>query len=415
MMGNTTRKEKQGSGQTILPVMIAVLAITAFAFIFVINYESNENDGSVIGAPGDHNTGDIAVINAIIDNNGLAWTKSPADGSSVDPSWTGMIWSAADTNKRITELNISSKKLTGTLDLSGLTSLTYLSCGYNSLTSLNISGLTALEQLNGNNIGDLISIDVSTNTALEFLDCQYNNLTSLDVSKNTALKTLFCGGNKMTYVDLSNNTALNTLHCQNGKLTSLDVSNNTVLTGLNCTGNDLVWVNVTGCPLKDLDCSWNYLSGKSKVIGFTGTWDEETFVLGPQYTEIPLIFVKIAAFDIPASTTGKAITNIDVSKEVYGGTGPYQFSATGLPDGLTINCDTGVISGTPAKATAAGTATITVHDSAGTQAAKSITISYSDVSEAGGSDSNMLLYILIIAVIALAAFAAYWFFIRPKT
>jgi len=33
-------------------------------------------------------------------------------------------------------------------------------------------------------------------TALTYLNCGYNNLTSLDVSKNTALNTLYCDGNK---------------------------------------------------------------------------------------------------------------------------------------------------------------------------------------------------------------------------
>ena len=38
-----------------------------------------------------YNPGDIAVINAIIDNNGLNWTKAnPADGSYVPADWTGV-------------------------------------------------------------------------------------------------------------------------------------------------------------------------------------------------------------------------------------------------------------------------------------------------------------------------------------
>ena len=39
----------------------------------------------------------------------------------------------------------------------------------------------------------LTSFDVSKNTALTDLDCEYNQLTSLDVSKNTALTYLYCG------------------------------------------------------------------------------------------------------------------------------------------------------------------------------------------------------------------------------
>ncbi len=66
-------------------------------------------------------------------------------------------------------------------------------------------------------------------TALERLDCYWNQLTSLDVSKNTALTWLYCDGNQLTSLDVSNNTSLEELYCSYNQLTSLDVSNNTSL------------------------------------------------------------------------------------------------------------------------------------------------------------------------------------------
>jgi len=102
-----------------------------------------------------YNPGDIAVINAIINNNGLQWTKAnPADGSYVPADWTGVTWSDDAENKRIITLNVVSRLLSGALDVSGLTNLQYLNCGVNKLTSLDVSGLTNLQQLYcyGNNL-----------------------------------------------------------------------------------------------------------------------------------------------------------------------------------------------------------------------------------------------------------------------
>jgi len=55
-----------------------------------------------------YHTGDIAVINSIIANNGLSWTPAPADGSSVPEDWYVANWSSDTGSKRIIGLNISS-------------------------------------------------------------------------------------------------------------------------------------------------------------------------------------------------------------------------------------------------------------------------------------------------------------------
>ena len=113
-----------------------------------------------------------------------------------------------------------------------------LNCVYNNLTSLNVSGCTALTYLDCSP-NNLTSLDVSKNTALTYLSCGYNNLTSLDVSKNTKLTELDCSHNDLTSLDVSKNTALTYLDCSGNNLTSLDVSKNTALTRLDCSGNNL--------------------------------------------------------------------------------------------------------------------------------------------------------------------------------
>jgi len=52
------------------------------------------------------------------------------------------------------------------------------------------------------------------------LNCYYNNLTSLNVSGCTALTDLSCSGNNLTSLDVSKNTALTYLSCSSNNLTS---------------------------------------------------------------------------------------------------------------------------------------------------------------------------------------------------
>ena len=166
------------------------------------------------------------------------------------------------------------------LDVSKNTALVYLECSWNRLISLDVSGCTALIRLvcGGNQLSDLdvgdctaletlmfednliSSLDVSNNTALKRLSCSSNQLTSLDVSDNTALISLFCNYNQLTSLDVSNNTALTTLNCWSNQLTSVDVSFNTALTTLNCGYNKLTSLDVSNnTALTSLQCHYNKL------------------------------------------------------------------------------------------------------------------------------------------------------------
>ena len=160
----------------------------------------------------------------------------------------------------VTYLECSSNQLSS-LGVSGCSALTTLDCHSNELTSLNLSGCTALTTLDCSN-NKLTSLDVSKNTALTTLDCHSNELTNLNVSKNTALTELDCGFNKLTSLDVSKNTALTTLDCKWNwnSLTNLNVSKNTALTKLDCSWNKLTSLDVSGgSALTKLDCSDNLL------------------------------------------------------------------------------------------------------------------------------------------------------------
>ena len=161
------------------------------------------------------------------------------------------IWSAtsASSGKKgeLTLLFCYNNSLTS-LDVSGLTALTTLYCNNNSLTSLDVSGLTALTTLYCYE-NSLTSLDASGLTALTYLSCSNNSLTSLDVSGLTALTTLYCHENSLTSLDVSGFTALTTLYCHNNSLTSLDVSGLTALTYLYCSNNSLTSLLATGVDL----------------------------------------------------------------------------------------------------------------------------------------------------------------------
>ena len=158
-------------------------------------------------------------------------------------------------------INCYDLSISDLIGIEAFTALTYLNCGYNQLTSLDVTQNTALEVLECYS-NQLTSLDVSQNTALYRLKCDDNQLTSLDVSNNTALESLDCDANQLTSLDVSQNTALKILGCTVNQLTSLDVSNNTALEGLNCDANQLTSLDVSqntaliilGCIVNQLTC-----------------------------------------------------------------------------------------------------------------------------------------------------------------
>jgi len=165
---------------------------------------------------------------------------------------TDLTWNTA-TPKRITEIDWFNKKLAGSLDVSGCTSLQTLYCNSNALSTLDVSGLTSLQNLR----------------------CSYNKLSTLDVSGLTSLVELYCFNSTLTSLDVSGLTNLTHLWCNNSTLTSLDASGCTSLVDLYCDDNELTSLNVSGCTsLVDLRCYSNALtaldvSGLTSLVNLT--------------------------------------------------------------------------------------------------------------------------------------------------
>jgi hypothetical protein len=231
----------------------------------------------------------------------------------VDVSTGGNIIITATDFSSITSLNISNcavielnvkgntalKKLVAsnnslsTLDLSGITSLTYLNLsnvfGTGLLTDLNISGCTGLEDLflSGTpletlNISDtnftnlflsgftkLTSLDVSGCNSLMWMLCNNTSLTTLDVSGLSALRGLKCDNTPLTSLDISDCDDLELLYCNDTFLTTLDVSGFSALSVLDCSNTPLTSLNISGCnALEELYCNDTFLTTLD-VSGFS--------------------------------------------------------------------------------------------------------------------------------------------------
>jgi len=206
----------------------------------------------------------------------------------------------------ITSLEVYNNNITELTGIEDFTALTFLECGDNPLTSLDVSNNTALEYLYCYS-NQLTSLDVSNNTALEYLYCYDNQLTSLDVSNNTALTTLSCYSNQLTSLDVSTNTALTDLYCYSNQLTSLDVSNNTALIYLWCTSNQLTSLDVSANnALTSLYCDSNQLTSLDVRNGNSTNFTDFDSTNNPNLT---CIFVDDASYstanwtDVNATTT----------------------------------------------------------------------------------------------------------------
>ena len=115
--------------------------------------------------------------------------------------------------------------------------------------------------------GNLTSLSgIEYFSALTYLACGRNRLTALDVSKNTALTYLNCDNNQLTALDISGCTALIRLDCDNNQLSTLDISKNTALDILSYNSNPgngtvfpvTAWFDNSSVPSGFPKSGWDY-------------------------------------------------------------------------------------------------------------------------------------------------------------
>ncbi|PCJ26368.1 MAG: hypothetical protein COA97_06190 [Flavobacteriales bacterium] len=98
-------------------------------------------------------------------------------------------------------------------------------------------------------------------TSLTYLGCAMNGLTSLDVSQNVLLDLLDCSNNQITELNLTQNTSLTFIACLNNELTCLNVKN----------GNNVNVTNFYATQNPNLPCI------EVDNVGFSSTnWSSDT-------------------------------------------------------------------------------------------------------------------------------------------
>jgi len=171
----------------------------------------------------------------------------------------------------IKELDVSNRKvqIENLIGIEDFVSLSYLNCGANSISELNVSNLTQLKYLWCYNNIDLNDLDVTKNDSLETLFCFANNIFQIDVTNNIRLKVLGIQSNNIEQIDLTENVELVRLYISRNNISEIDLSKNRKLRAFSIGGGG----NIVGSdPIKKLDLSRNPLL---KDIHVTDSYLEE--------------------------------------------------------------------------------------------------------------------------------------------
>ena len=272
--------------------------------------------------------GDMDVLSASIYDDKIAWyeqdgvypTYVPDDNfeqALIDLGYDDVIddYVLTENISGITSLDVSDKEISDLTGIEGFTTLTILSCHYNTLTALDVSANPALTTLYcaGN---QLTALDVSANPALTVLSCYGNDLTTLDVSANPALTSLSCSDNQLTNLDVNNNTGLTTLTCNRNQLTNLGVSNNTLLEHFSTQNNTITSLDVSSnTGLIEFRCDVNQLTYLNMRNGAT---DQLTTFNATNNNSLDCI--EVSAEDVDYATTNWTSDNGNIDDGViFGG------------------------------------------------------------------------------------------------
>lgn len=142
--------------------------------------------------------------------------------------------------QNITVLNIPSLNIENLKGIEDFTALEELDCGFNELNGLDVSQNLNLKKLvcgGGGNV--LTELDLSPNQLLEWVDCRYAYVEIINLNGLTHLNYLNAWGNQISQLDLSTNINLTELRCDSNELTELDVANNPTLEVLMCSDNQI--------------------------------------------------------------------------------------------------------------------------------------------------------------------------------
>lgn len=210
-----------------------------------------------------------ALLPSFVHAGEITLTTSKAVGDSIvlkfySAEFSGITVEGATEKERLEDDQILYIKYileSQTVKVSG--DFTYIDCGNNSLTALDVSKCTGLKSLYcGSN--SLTALDVSGCPELTQLSCGNNPLTTLEVSNCPKLENFKCDGSSLTALEVSNCPKLLLLYCRYSSLTTLEVNNCPKLKKIFCEYNSLTTLEFTDCPgLYDIYCQMNQIKGKA--------------------------------------------------------------------------------------------------------------------------------------------------------
>ena len=235
----------------------------------------------------------LSSIQGLADCTALGWFGCDYCAlTSLDVSFCPGLNSLYCYNNQLTSLNVTgltyllnlncmnNPDLGSITGLSDCSAVTYLNCSDCGLNSLDVDHMTNLGDLwcsnnlfttlSVNNKPQLTALAVNGNQFLEELECYSCALTILDVSDCPVLNYIDCEQNQLTELDVTSNPALLYLLCEGNQLTQLDISHNSELLYLWCRNNQLTSVDLSTCPdgFLSLDCRYNEISGTIDVSRF---------------------------------------------------------------------------------------------------------------------------------------------------
>ena len=231
--------------------------------------------------------------------------------------------------KNLESLYVYNDSLSGAIDISGMKKLKDFRCYGNRITSINASNCSALQRLECQS-NRLSSINLAGCSQLEYLDVSDNYLRSLrfdDYTFDTShLKTLKCRDNLLTYLSASYCDSLQVVDCSSNMLYSLYLNGCPNLTEIYCQNNS---------SLRSISLG-TVSTKKLKVLEHDSSLDSALRSYLP----------RITSSNIPSTASvGKSYSGYIKAS----GSGIITYGSTALlsAHGLTINEDTGRITGTP--------------------------------------------------------------------
>ena len=122
------------------------------------------------------------------------------------------------------------------IDLTLNTRLTYVNCEFCAVEELHVFGCKRLLSLSCQN-NNISRLDISKNSKLEVLNCQHNDLEDIDVTSNANLRIMACDYNRLKSLDVSGNPKLDQLTLRFNLLEEIDISANRSLEVFYCDYN----------------------------------------------------------------------------------------------------------------------------------------------------------------------------------